>query len=48
MTFDDICDRLNESHEGEGVSVNEHTIKVLSALVERGLISEDAYDTVDE
>lgn len=49
MNFDDLCKRIDETTTiDEGVSVNEHTAKVLEALIERGLISEDSCDLIDE
>ena len=48
MNFDDLCKRLDESNKEENVAVNEHTEKVLEALIKRGLLSEDSCDLVDE
>jgi hypothetical protein len=49
MKFDDLCKRINETTTvNEDVSVNEHTEKVLEALINKGLLSEDSCDLVDE
>jgi hypothetical protein len=48
MKFDDLCKRLDESNKKEDVGVNEHTEKVLEALIKRGLLSEDSCDLIDE
>ena len=46
MKFEDLCERLDQT-KGEDVSVNEHTEKIVEALIKRGLISEDTCEDLD-
>jgi hypothetical protein len=48
MKFDDLCKRIDESTKKEDVVVNEHTERVLDALIKRGLISEDSCELINE
>jgi hypothetical protein len=48
MKFDDLCKRIDESTKNEDVVVNEHTERVLDALIKRGLISEDSCELINE
>lgn len=49
MKFDDLCKRIEETTTvKEDVSVNEHTKKVLEALISKGLLSEDSCDLINE